>query len=76
MKANPENIAKARIHASREVRQLGEDWDLKSSTAVLKCSRGGILSFRVLRRFMSRRHAKWFEDVAAGDSGGLLLDWT
>ena len=75
MKANPENIAKARIHASREVRELGGDWNLTSSTAVLKFSRGGILSFRVLKRFMSRRHAKWFEDEAADDSGDLLLDW-
>ena len=74
-KANPKNIAIARIHARREVRELRGDLDLTTSTAVLKCSRGGILSFSVLRQFMSDVHVTWFKDEADDRIGGSLLDW-
>ena len=71
----PGRIARARIKSRNELRELLEDGALETSTKVLKCSRRGILSFRVLEHFMCETHARWFKNEAAGSIDGLLLDW-
>ena len=71
----PRKIATARFKARDELRALLDDGLLERSTAVLKCSRRGILSFRVLEQFMSRPHARWFQNEAFRSTDSLLLDW-
>ena len=71
----PGRIARAGIKSRNELRELLEDGALETSTAVLKCSRRGILSFRVLEHLMCGTHARWFKNEAAESIDGLLLDW-
>ncbi|KAJ7380467.1 NFX1-type zinc finger-containing protein 1 [Desmophyllum pertusum] len=57
----PGRIARAKTKARRKMREMRENGQLELSITVLKFSRRGILSFHVLKQFMSERHAKWFE---------------
>ena len=63
------------MNVRNELRELDEDGALELSTTVLKCSRRGILSFHVLKPFMSESHAGWFKNEATGSISDLLLDW-
>lgn len=71
----PAKIARARFKARDDLRALLDDGLLERSTAVLKCSRRGVLSFRVLKHFMFRHHVRWFENEAHRSTDDLLLDW-
>jgi len=57
----PGRIARARTKARKKMREIRENGQLELSIKVLKYSRRGIMSYHVLKQFMSERHAKWFE---------------
>lgn len=57
----PGRIARARTKARKKMREIRENGQLELSITVLKFSRRGILSYHVLKQFMSECHAKWFE---------------
>ena len=71
----PTKITKARLRARDELRELQKDLAFQRSVVVLKFSRRGILSFQVLKQFMSGSHVGWFRDKAIGSIESLLLDW-
>ena len=71
----PRRIIKARFRARDELRELQENLSFQSSIATLKFSRRGILSFEVLKQFMSGSHVRWFQDEAIGSINDLLLEW-
>ena len=71
----PKQIMLARIRVRDELRQLQEGEACQRSSAVLECSRRGILSFQVLNHFMEGFHVTWFKDKATEGTKALFLDW-
>ena len=68
-------IMLARIRVRDDLRQLQEGEACQRSSAVLECSRRGILSFQVLNHFMEGFHVTWFKDKATEGTKALFLDW-
>ena len=71
----PKRIMLARIRVRDDLRQLQEGEACQRSSAVLECSRRGILSFQVLNHFMEGFHVTWFKDKATEGTKALFLDW-
>ena len=71
----PKQIMLARICVRDDLRQLQEGEACQRSSAVLECSRRGILSFQVLNHFMEGFHVTWFKDKATEGTKALFLDW-
>ena len=71
----PKQIMLARISVRDELRQLQEGEACQRSSAVIECSRRGILSFQVLNHFMEGFHVTWFKDKATEGTKALFLDW-
>ena len=71
----PKQIMLARIRVRDDLRQLQEGEACQRSSAVLECSRRGILSFQVLNHFMEGFHVTWFKDKATEGTKALFLDW-
>ena len=71
----PKRIMLARIRVRDDLRQLQEGEACQRSSAVLECSRRGILSFQVLNQFMEGFHVTCFKDKATEGTKALFLDW-
>ena len=71
----PKQIMLERMGVRDELRRLQEGEACQRSSAVLKCSRRGILSFQVLSHFMEGFHVTWFKDRATEGTKALFLDW-
>ena len=71
----PKRIMLARIRVRDDLRQLQEGEACQRSSAVLECSRRGILSFQVLNQFMKGFHVTCFKDKATEGTKALFLDW-
>ena len=71
----PKQIMLARKRVRDDLRQLQEGEACQRSSAVLECSRRGILSFQVLNHFMEGFHVTWFKDKATEGTKALFLDW-
>ena len=71
----PRRISTAIRNVRDELRDLEKDGSLKRCTAVLKFSRRGILSFHILKQFMSKCHSRWFEREQTQGLDDLLCDW-
>ena len=57
------------------MRQINENEQLELSTTVLKFSRNGVLSYQVLKQFMSERHVEWFENDARKSAFEMFCEW-
>lgn len=73
-KLTPLEIYRARKNAQWEIKELNKDGSLDLCVAVLKYSRRKILAFRILEKFMSPRHAKWFTE-SQENKDLLLCKW-
>ncbi|KAK2554522.1 NFX1-type zinc finger-containing protein 1 [Acropora cervicornis] len=74
-KQNPRRISKALKNVRDDLRDLEKDGSLERCIAVLKFSRRGILSFHILKPFMSECHVRWFEGKQTERLGKLLCHW-
>ena len=74
-KETPGRIARARTKTQKKMRQINENEQLELSTTVLKCSRNGVLSYQVLKQFMSERHVEWFENDARKSAFEMFCEW-
>lgn len=74
-KQTPRRISTALKNVRDDLRDLEKDGSLERCTAVLKFSRRGILSFHMLKRFMSKSHARWFERGQTQGLDDLLCHW-
>ena len=73
-KLTPLEIYRARKNAQWDIKELNKDGSLDLCVAVLKYSRRKILAFRILEKFMSPRHAKWFTE-SQENKDSLLCKW-
>ena len=74
-KETPGRILRARRKANRKMREINENGGLELSTTVLKFSRRGVLSYIVLKQFMSERHVKWFESDKRKSAVDVFCEW-
>ena len=74
-KETPGRILRARTKANRKMREINENGGLELSTTVLKFSRRGVLSYIVLKQFMSERHVKWFESDKRKSAVDVFCEW-
>ena len=71
----PGRITRARTKARKKMREINENGLFELSTTVLKFSRRGVLSFHVLKQFMSEPHAKWFERDNTKSAIDVFCEW-
>ena len=71
----PGRITRARTKARKKMRKINENEPFELSTTVLKFSRRGVLSFDVLKQFMSESHAKWFERDTTKSAIDVFCEW-
>ena len=71
----PGRIARARTKAKKKMRKISESGNLELYTTVLKFSQRGVLSFHVLKQFMSEPHAEWFERDEGRSAVDVFCDW-
>ena len=57
------------------MREISENGLLELSATVLKFLRRGVLSFHVLKRFMSEGHVKWFESDKEKSAIDVFCEW-
>ena len=74
-KETPARILRARTKTNRKMREINENGGLELSTTVLKFSRRGVLSYIVLKQFMSERHVKWFESDKRKNAVDVFCEW-
>ena len=74
-KETPGRIARARRKARKKMREISENGLLELSATVLKFLRRGVLSFHVLKQFMSEGHVKWFESDKEKSAIDVFCEW-
>ena len=71
----PGRISRAKTKARKKIREIKENGLFELSNTVLKFSRRGVLSFYVLKQFMSEPHAKWFEQDNTKNAIDVFCEW-